>query len=146
MGLDMYLVGHHYHTAYKDDVPRPMLDDKYHIESMTIDLGYWRKHADLHGYIINTFADGVDECQKIELSEDDLDKIIKAIKNDELEKDHEGFFFGNSKALGHYDKKEKDRAISIIQRAKTFLQEGAKMMKESELYMQPRYVYYRASW
>jgi len=75
---------------------------------MTIDLGYWRKHADLHGYIINTFADGVDECQKIELSEDDLDKIIKAIKNDELEKDHSGFFFGNSKAFGYYDKEEKD--------------------------------------
>ena len=52
----------------------------------------------------------------------------------------------SSKALGHYDKKEKDRAISILQRAKTFLQEGAKMMKESKLYMQPRYVYYRASW
>ena len=126
MGLDMYLVGHHYNTAYKDDVPRPMLDNKYHIESMNVDLGYWRKHADLHGYIV--------------------DKIIKAIKNDELEKDHEGFFFGNSKALGHYDKKEKDRAISILQRAKTFLQEGAKMMKESKLYMQPRYVYYQASW
>jgi hypothetical protein len=86
MGLDMYLVGHHYNTAYKDDVPRPMLDNKYHIESMNVDLGYWRKHADLHGYIINTFAKGVDECQKIELSEDDLDKIIKAIKNDELQK------------------------------------------------------------
>ena len=39
MGLDMYLVGHHYHTAYKDDVPRPMLDDKYHIESMILDIG-----------------------------------------------------------------------------------------------------------
>ena len=146
MGLDMYLVGHHYNTAYRDDVPRPKLDDKYDIESMNVDLGYWRKHADLHGYIINTFADGVDECQKIELSEDDLDKIIKAIKNDKLEKDHKGFFFGNSKALGHYDKKEKDRAIALFQRAKTFLQEGVNMMKESELYMQPRYVYYQASW
>ncbi len=66
-----------------------------------------------------------DKTTNIELSEDDLDKIIKAIKNDEL---------------------EKDRAISILQRAKTFLQEGAKMMKESKLYMQPRYVYYQASW
>jgi hypothetical protein len=23
------------------------------------DLGYWRKHPNLHGYIINTFAEGV---------------------------------------------------------------------------------------
>ena len=146
MGLDMYLIGHHYNTAYRDDVPRPKLDDKYDIESMNVDLGYWRKHADLHGYIINTFADGVDECQKIELSEDDLDKIIMAIREDKLEKDHSGFFFGNSSNNGYYEKKEKEYAISTLQRAKTFLQEGVKMMKESELYMQPRYVYYRASW
>ena len=88
MGLDMTLRGHHYNTAYKDDVPRPKLDDKYDIESMNVDLGYWRKHADLHGYIVNTFAKGVDECQKKELSEDDLDKIIMAIREDKLVKDH----------------------------------------------------------
>ena len=96
MGLDMYLVGHHYHTAYKDDVPRPMLDDKYHIESMNVDLGYWRKHADLHGYIVNTFADGVDECQRIELEADQLRKIANALRDNELPKndDCHGFFFG----------------------------------------------------
>ena len=146
MGLDMYLLGHHYHSAYVDDVPRPMLDNKYHIESMNVDLGYWRKHADLHGYIINTFADGVDECQKIELSEDDLDKIIMAIREDKLEKDHSGFFFGNSTDNGYYNEKEKERAISIFQKAKTFLQEGAKMLKDSNLFMNPRHVTYRASW
>ncbi len=86
MGLDMYLVGHHYNTAYKDDVPRPMLDNKYHIESMNVDLGYWRKHADLHGYIVDTFAKGIDNCMEIELSEEALDKFVD----------------------------EKDRAISIL--------------------------------
>ena len=146
MGLDMYLVGHHYNTRYVDDVPRPMLDDKYHIESMTIDLGYWRKHADLHGYIVDTFAKGVDNCMEIELSEDDLDKIILAIQNDKLKKDHSGFFFGNSTDNGYYNEKEKERAISIFQKAKTFLQEGAKMLEDSNLYMNPRYVSYRASW
>ena len=146
MGLDMYLVGHHYNTRYVDDVPRPMLDDKYHIESMTIDLGYWRKHADLHGYIVDTFAKGVDNCMEIELSEDDLDKIILAIQNDKLKKDHSGFFFGNSTDNGYYSEKEKERAISIFQKAKTFLQEGAKMLEDSNLYMNPRYVSYRASW
>ena len=146
MGLDMNLIGHHYNTAYKDDVPRPKLDDKNDIESMNVDLGYWRKHADLHGYIVNTFAKGVDECQKIELSEDDLDKIIMAIREDKLVKDHSGFFFGNSKAFGYYEKEEKANAISIFERAKTFLQEGEKMIKECNLFMHPRYVYYQASW
>ena len=146
MGLDMYLVGHHYNTRYVDDVPRPMLDDKYHIESMTIDLGYWRKHADLHGYIVDTFAKGVDNCMEIELSEESLDKIILAIQNNNLKKDHSGFFFGNSTDNGYYNEKEKERAISIFQKAKTFLQEGAKMLEASNLYMHPRYVSYRASW
>jgi hypothetical protein len=27
------------------------------------EVGYWRKHPDLHGYIVETFADGVDACQ-----------------------------------------------------------------------------------
>ena len=146
MGLDMYLVGHHYHSAYVEDVPRPMLDNKYHIESMDVDLGKWRKHADLHGYIVDTFANGEDNCMEIDLTEADLDQIILAIKNDDLKKDHSGFFFGNSTEFGYYKKEEKDRAIALFQRAKTFLQEGAKMWKDSDLYMNPRYVTYRASW
>ena len=146
MGLDMYLVGHHYHTAYKDDTPRPKLDNKYNIESMKIDLGYWRKHADLHGYIVDTFANGEDNCMEIDLTEADLDQIILAIKNDYLKKDHSGFFFGNSTEFGYYKKEEKDRAIALFQRAKTFLQEGAKMWKDSDLFMNPRHVTYRASW
>ena len=146
MGLDMYLMGHHYHSAYVKDVPRPMLDNKYHIESTDVDLGKWRKHADLHGYIVDTFAKGIDNCMEIELSEDDLDKIILAIQNDKLKKDHSGFFFGNSTENGYYEEKEKERAISIFQRAKTFLQEGAKMLKDSNLFMNPRHVTYRASW
>ena len=146
MGLDMYLLGHHYNTRYVDDVPRPMLDDKYHIESMTIDLGYWRKHADLHGYIVDTFANGEDNCMEIDLTEADLDQIILAIQNDDLKKDHSGFFFGNSTEFGYYKKEEKDRAIALFQKAKTFLQEGAKMWKDSDLFMNPRHVTYRASW
>ena len=146
MGLDMYLRGRQFNTAYKEDVPRPKLDNKYCIESMTIDLGYWRKHADLHGYIVDTFAKGIDKCQDIELSKEDLYKIIKAIREDKLKKDHSGFFFGNSSGNGHYDKKRKDESMSLFQRAITFLQEGDKMIVEQNLYMDPRYVYYRASW
>ena len=139
MGLDMYLRGRQFNTAYKEDVPRPKLDNKYCIESMTIDLGYWRKHADLHGYIVDTFAKGIDKCQEIELSKEDLYKIIKAIREDKLKKDHSGFFFGNSKAFGFYDKKEKEYAISTFQKAITFLQEVYKMIVEQNLYMDPRY-------
>ncbi len=128
MGLDMYLIGHHYNTAYVDDVPRPMLDNKYHIESTDVDLGYWRKHADLHGYIVDTFAKGIDNCMEIELSEDDLDKIILAIQNDKLEKDHSGFFFGNSTDNGYYEKKKKNELFQFFKEQRPFAR-GCKDVK-----------------
>ena len=73
-------------------------------------------------------------------------KIILAIQNNKLKKDHSGFFFGNSTENGYYEKEEKDNAISTFERAKTFLKEGEKMIKECNLFMHPRYVYYQASW
>ena len=55
MGLDMYLSGSHFNATLikkKDgsyeEVDRPLLEDKYPIESHDILLGYWRKHPDLH--------------------------------------------------------------------------------------------------
>ena len=46
------------------------------------ELAYWRKHPDLHGYIVKTFAGGKDECQDIELGKDELEILLKAIEID----------------------------------------------------------------
>ena len=50
----------------------------------------------MHVYIVNEFADGVDECQRIDLEADQLRKIANALRNNELPKndDCHGFFFG----------------------------------------------------
>lgn len=72
MGLDMYL--------YTEDGE---------------EVGYWRKHPDLHGFIVKTFAGGVDECQKIPLSSNDLTKILSAVLENKLPHTT-GFFFGRS--------------------------------------------------
>jgi hypothetical protein len=148
MGLDMYLRGEHYNSEHSrdGDISRSKLDDKYDISEYKVDLGYWRKHADLHGYIVETFAEGSDNCQKIELDENDLDKIIMAIREDKLVKDHSGFFFGNSTEFGYYKGEEKDYAISCFQKAKDFIKEGQKQYEKYKLFIQPRSVYYRASW
>lgn len=148
MGLDMYLKGDQYCSdhSHNGDVKRPMLDEKYDISNYQIEFGYWRKHADLHGYIVKTFADGADNCQEIELSPDDLDKIIMAIREDKLVKDHQGFFFGNSTEFGYYQEPEKNFAISCFEKAKQFIYEGRKMYDEKKLFIQPRHVFYRASW
>jgi hypothetical protein len=59
------------------------------------ELGYWRKHPNLHGYIVQEFADGKDECQEIPLGEDELIQIMEAVKANELPHTT-GFFFGVS--------------------------------------------------
>lgn len=39
-------------------------------------IGYWRDFNYLHEYIVDNFADGVDECQLIPLTKDDVVKIL----------------------------------------------------------------------
>ena len=76
MGLDMYLSG---------------VDERGESE----ELGYWRKHPNLHGFIVDTFASGVDECQPIELGLTELQVTLAAVIADELRR-KTGFFFGSS--------------------------------------------------
>tara|TARA_R100000353_G_scaffold114197_2_gene81744 strand:- start:4248 stop:4685 length:438 start_codon:yes stop_codon:yes gene_type:complete len=106
MGLDMYLRGDKFITTFDDTkrdkdgkalrVKRPVVDG-FDVETHVLDLGTWRKFAPLHVYIVNEFADGVDECQKIDLSAGELRKIAKALRNNKLPKndDCHGCFFGD---------------------------------------------------
>ena len=106
MGLDMYLRGDkfisNWDTSQIDEhgmaleVKRPVIDG-FEVTSYNLDLGYWRKFAPLHHFIVKVFADGVDECQEIHLSADDLRRIAAALRDDNLpdNEDCGGFFFGN---------------------------------------------------
>jgi hypothetical protein len=111
MGLDMYLRGDKFkRTELKRDesgelertedgditpINVPMVDG-FERTSETLRMGYWRKHAPLHKLIVDTFADGVDECQVIDLSADDCRKIAQMLRDREFPNFHEcdGFFFG----------------------------------------------------
>ena len=60
----------------KPVLPLPF-DDELSFEqpsvlSIDIRLGYWRKANAIHGWIVENVGDGVDECQRINLSRDDL--------------------------------------------------------------------------
>jgi hypothetical protein len=109
MGLDMYLTG---------------------IEGTgaPTELGYWRKHPNLHGFIVQEFAGGVDECQPIPLTEEDLTAILAATEHDRLPHTT-GFFFGQSVA------EDKPQMIEIITEAIAWLNQK-----------KGRKVIYRASW
>lgn len=109
MGLDMFLTG-------------------YDSNGLENELAYWRKHPDLHGFIVRTFANGVDDCEPIELSVNDLSEVLKAAESDKLPKTT-GFFFGESRLEHKFD------TASRLRDAIAWLKEDA-----------TRKVVYQASW
>ena len=131
MGLDMYLEGEKFlWTDWRNPQNNPR-EDGYEIRTKTLNLGYWRKHPNLHGYIVSTFADGIDNCQRIALDATDIEKIIDAVARDNLPHT-EGFFFGAS------DGTEKDDDLRILAAALAWLRTDETGVS--------RTVFYRASW
>ena len=62
MGLDMYLEGRRFLRTNWENPEANLKRGKYRVKEETLELAYWRKHPNLHGFIVQTFADGVDEC------------------------------------------------------------------------------------
>jgi len=133
MGLDMYLTGEIYIPTDWENPENNLYEDGYRVKGRYLDLGYWRKHPDLHGFIVKTFAEGVDECQRIELSVRAMQQIIAAIEDDQLPKTS-GFFFGESEN----DDDQKKEAIEIFTKAINWLDAD-----QSQVW---RSVIYQASW
>jgi hypothetical protein len=131
MGLDMYLDGEKYLWTDHLSPENNLREDGYRVKTRTIELAYWRKHPDLHGYIVNTFAEGVDNCQPIALEATDIETIIEAVARDNLPHT-EGFFFGAS------DGTEKQEDLRIFRAALKWLRDD-----QHGIF---RTVYYRASW
>jgi hypothetical protein len=97
MGLDMYLTGKKF-IIYRTLQERTLQEDGFPLTCKYFELGYWRKHPNLHGYIVQTFAGGIDKCQDIDLTAPSLIRtIIAALKARRLPYT-EGFFFGVSDA------------------------------------------------
>ena len=121
MGLDMYLRGDKFISKWDHsqqapeggslEVKRPVVDG-FEVETYVLDMGYWRKFAPLHVYIVNEFADGVDECQRIDLEADQLRKIANALRDNELPNndDCHGFFFGGEEWWDELRSEGKDHA------------------------------------
>jgi hypothetical protein len=131
MGLDMHLEGHKYIFWNYDDPKKNRLEDGFRLRGKILELGYWRKHPNLHGYIVTNFAGGVDECQEIELTVENLEQTLKAVVNDVLP-ETSGFFFGKS------EPEDKEPSIEIIEKAIEWLKTTEDGVSRS--------VIYRASW
>lgn len=67
-------------------------------------IGYFRKFNALHNYIVNNLAGGVDRCQEIEITKDNLyallGKLYMISKNNKIAESElptaDGFFFGST--------------------------------------------------
>ena len=130
MGLDMYLEG----TKFKREYPGPRpTEDGYGISSVALELAYWRKHPDLHGYIVQNFNDGFDDCSPIDLDADRLRQIAAAVRARRLPHTT-GFFFGSSGDTPEY---VEDTALAF---------DRAAQWLETEDDTSWRDVAYRASW
>ena len=167
MGLDMYLHGEKFFWSDYQNPENELKEDGFRLSTKILDLGYWRKHPNLHGYIVQNFADGEDNCEKIELSEDDLKQIIEAIEKDALPST-QGFFFGQSYRPGEKDEyssyeAQKEGDLKIFNAALAWVQDSDKppalgepvniggmkmqvMEVPEKLPRESRSVYYQASW
>lgn len=119
MGLDMYMykrtyVGAEYsHRDIKGEIDLTRKGKRIpivlnRVTEIVEQIGYWRKFNALHGWIVNNCADGIDECQRIYLSEENMDclkdVIQKTLDADDIESavaenlpPTSGFFFGDGK-------------------------------------------------
>lgn len=132
MGLDMHLQGRQYYSN------RTQTIDDFPVKEMIVELGYWRKHPNLHGAIVQQFAEGVDECQTIELTRTDIEKLIEMVKANVLPHTT-GFFFGESAKPGsEWYEQEYNDTIKQLENALKWYD-----TKETDVY---RWVTYRASW
>lgn len=87
MGLDQYLFAKR--TYYKPYNGRPADDHQAILDvcgisgfvadsemtTVMAQVGYWRKANAIHGWIVNNCADGVDECQTIRISREQLEQL-----------------------------------------------------------------------
>lgn len=131
MGLDMFLTGHRRILRAAKGNAKIIKEE--------IDLGYWRKHPNLHGYIVNNFVDDVSnyDGQNVLLTVEALQQIITAIINRELPHT-EGFFFGYSATDPQEIEAEQKEDIRQLQQAIDWLNQSGKDEFRS--------VNYSASW
>lgn len=116
MGLDMYANSVPKGTITESvDFPQPEGFEPS-------ELHYWRKHPNLHGWMEQLYRKkgGQDphfNCNTVQLTEEDLDRLENDINDSNLPETH-GFFFGESSP------ESKDRDLNFIKDARRAIKDG----------------------
>lgn len=123
MGLDMYLYRNldpngnvlrvTPHDEFNSDSFAKLLEratkssESYLYPTISVNIAYWRKANAIHQWFVAHCGDGVDECQDIDVSLDDLRKLKDICKSileapndidlmESLLPPQDGFFFGGT--------------------------------------------------
>ena len=158
MGLDMmlYVVHKDYVSTYtkndnlKLEYPKELLkhityEDKCIIQNTYYEVAYWRKANHIHNWFVQNCADGIDNCQPISVSINDLIKLLDTCEH--VLNNHEdaktflptqsGFFFGSTDYNDYYFEDIK-QTISYIKPIIRFMEEQEENYKW--------HIEYQASW
>lgn len=127
-------------------IPWEQLGGVQHVSTKE-QVGYLRKANSIHGWIVRELAGGVDECQEIYLSKDDVDHLLADIEvaladpqGNTVLPPAEGFFFGGYERDEWY--------IQDIQSAKVIAEWiKAAMERHADISVHESYDWlYQASW
>jgi hypothetical protein len=117
MGLDMYAWRVKAENAVGD------FDFNGNDENKPIELFYWRKHHDLHGWMENLYeskgGDHEFNCIPVRLTLEDLDNLEKDIRSKMLPETR-GFFFGDNPP----DEESNLRDLDFIDEARAAIEAG----------------------
>jgi hypothetical protein len=125
MGLDMYA-----HSVSKNNA----IDDLTFVDSDkpqdNIEIFYWRKHHDLHGWMQKLFNEkggsGDFNLQPVRLTLEDLDQLEEDLKSNILP-ETDGFFFGNNPP----DDESNRRDFEFIRMARSHINVGREIYYNS---------------
>jgi hypothetical protein len=147
MGLDMYLYANkRISTNYGDEKDMNFANKvAEHLgvndlsAEISFQVAYWRKANEIHNFFISKCANGVDECQTIDVERGELEELLELCKYviehpEEAEQKlptKSGFFFGST----DYD----DYYFDVLKETVTKLEKALKL-KDID------YFTYRASW
>jgi len=113
MGLDMYLTADRYLLEFQEEDKKnsevvgkifPELSENMRVKEITAEILYWRKANAIHKWFVDNVQDGVDECQKSYVTQENLQNLLETCKAvlaspnqaETLLPSQSGFFFGGT--------------------------------------------------
>jgi len=163
MGLDMYFwaerVCEPSFTKEKDEFTDQLKDSfagkilgKFPPQSVTYEIGYWRKANAIHSWFVEKCQGGVDECQRayvpwgslMELKASCKEVLADRSKADELLPTQSGFFFGDtSYDVNYFD--DILHTVKVIEELEASLKDADQITEHGTPNMNWVF-YYQSSW